>query len=100
VGPWQVQVSVAPANIVTAQVSVGATATQIVAARTGAPGTGRANITLTNTGTATVFIGNSAAVTTATGAALVAGASLTLSTTAAIFGISTATETVSALETF
>ena len=84
------------------QVSVAATATSILAARTGAPGTGRASATITNTTTTAIFIGGSG-VTTSTGTLLpgIVGASITINTTAAIFGIvATGTATVTALESF
>lgn len=74
------------------------TANQIVAARAG-----RAAVTITNlTGAQQVFVGN-AGVTVATGQLIPAtvGASITIPTQAAIFGISaTAAQTVTILETF
>ncbi len=93
---------VGAASLATGQVSVAATATSIATARTGAPGTGRASITLVNTTTTAIYIGGSG-VTTTTGQLLpgVVGASLTLNTTAAIYGIvATGTATVTELETF
>lgn len=92
------------AAINTNQVSVAATAggTLIVAARTGVAGTGRVSATVCNTGTTAVYIGNTG-LTTATGQYLagVAGACLTLNTTAAIYGIvATGTETVAYSETY
>lgn len=88
------------ANFATSQVVANtSTANQLVAARTG-----RGAVTITNiTGAQQVFLGTSAAVTTGTGTLLPAtvGASITIPTTAAIFGISaTAAQTVSILETF
>jgi hypothetical protein len=83
--------------IATAQVSVGTTATQIAALRAG-----RGSVTIENEGTTAVRIGI-AGVTTGNGFLLpgVVGASLTLQTTAAVFGIVAAgTQTVSVLETF
>ncbi|MDE1902157.1 MAG: hypothetical protein KGI37_11060, partial [Alphaproteobacteria bacterium] len=92
------------AAINTNQVSVAATAggTLIVAARTGVAGTGRVSATVCNTGTTAVYIGNTG-LTTSTGQYLagVAGACLTLNTTAAIYGIvATGTETVAYSETY
>jgi hypothetical protein len=92
---------VGAASIATAQVaSVTSAATSILAARTGAVGTGRISATIYNNGTVTVFIGTSG-VTTSTGIPLIAGAALTLDTTAAIYGIVSSTAgSVSAVETF
>lgn len=85
-------------GIATSQVSVGVAATQIVAARAG-----RGAVTITNvTGAQQIFIGV-AGVTATTGTLLPAavGASLTIPTNAAIFGIAlTAAQTVSVLEVF
>lgn len=72
------------------QVSVTTSATQIVAARSG-----RSSVVITTAGTDTVYIGTSA-VTTTTGIPLynVQGASITLDTSAAVYGIATTTTTV------
>jgi hypothetical protein len=70
------------ANIATGQVAVAEAAIVLVAANDA-----RSAVTLTNTGAATVFIGK-ATVTAATGHALAAGASITLRTSAALYGIS------------
>jgi hypothetical protein len=88
-------------NFAPAQVSVGTTATQIVAARPGAIGTGRISVTITNTTTTPIFLGGSG-VTLTTGALLpgIVGASKTISTTAAIFGIAGSAATVTEDETF
>lgn len=80
------------------------TATLIAAARTGAPGTGRVSITIiNNTGSDQICLGG-ATVTAATGLCLpaIAGASMTLNTTAAIYGIAptTAQAKVSFAETY
>ncbi len=94
--------SVGTAAFAATQVSVGSTATSILSARTGAPGTGRASATITNTTTTAIFIGGSG-VTTSTGTLLpgIVGASITINTTAAIFGIvATGTATVTSFETF
>jgi len=86
--------------IATSQASIGTSAALIVAARTGAAGTGRIAATLYNEGTVTVFFGPSG-VTTSTGMPLPAGASATINTTAAIYGISTiASQTIGVMETF
>ena len=88
------------AAIATAQAAPTTTATLIVAARTGAAGTGRVAATVFNSGSTTIFLGASG-VTTSTGLPLLPGASLTLNTTAAIYGItSSGTGAVSAVETF
>ncbi len=84
----------------TSQASVGTTAALIVAARTGVAGTGRICAVLYNGGAATVYVGGSG-VTTSTGQILLAGASMTISTTAAIYGITASgTNVVGVTETF
>jgi hypothetical protein len=84
----------------TSHASIGTTAAQIVAARTGAPGTGRIAVTLYNAGSATVFYGASG-VTATTGMPLPAGSAATLDTTAAIYGIAASgTQTLGVMETF
>jgi hypothetical protein len=91
---------VGPATIAVAQVTIGTSAAQIVAARTGAVGTGRCSVTLNNTGAATIFVGPSG-VTTTTGFPIAAGEIFSFDTTAAMFGISTAVgNVVGVLETF
>lgn len=85
------------ATLATAQVSVGATATQIVAARSG-----RGTVTVTNTTTTDIYLGNSD-VTTTTGTLLVGvkGASITLSFVDALYGIvASGTAAVTAAETY
>lgn len=84
-------------TMATNQVSVATASTQIVAARSG-----RGNVTITNTGTNPVYIGNTG-VTAANGHLLpgVVGASITLPTQTAVFGISTgAAQTVTFVETY
>jgi hypothetical protein len=84
------------------QVALSSTATSIVAARTGVAGTGRVSVTITNTTTTAIYLGGSG-VTTSTGTLLpgIVGASVTLNTTAAVYGIvATGTPTVTALETY
>ena len=84
----------------TALASVGTSATQIVAARAGAIGTGRIAVMLYNNGSQAVFIGGSG-VTSATGLPLGPGGSLTLNTTAAVYGVTASgTVNVGALETY
>jgi hypothetical protein len=88
----------------TNQVAVTTSATAIVSSRVGAPRVGRVAITITNiTGSGQLCIGFTNAVTTGTGLCLpaVAGAAVTLNTTAALWGIATvATQTISYAETF
>lgn len=92
-------------NLATGQVSVPSTAggTVIVAARTGAPGTGRKTVCVTNvTGTAPVYLGASG-LTTSTGDYLAgtAGAGKCWDTQAAVYGIvSSTSQTVSFTETY
>ena len=86
-------------------VSVGTGATLISAARTGVPGTGRVSITVVNTAqTVSLCIGPTSGVTTSNGMCLpaVAGASITLNTTSAIYGVwgDAGTHNVSFAETY
>ena len=90
------------ANFAATQVSCAATATSVVAARTGVSGTGRIAETITNTTTTAIYVGASG-VTTATGQFLpgIVGASLTVNTTAALYCIvASGTATVTSLETY
>lgn len=85
------------ANIATSQVTANATATQLAAQRTG-----RGAITIMNLGTTPVYLG-AAGVTASTGILLpgTAGASVTIPTSAAVFGVaSTGTQGVAVLETY
>lgn len=87
----------ANSSFATSQVSVGASATPIVAARSG-----RGSVTIENTGTTVIYIGNSA-VTTGTGFYLpgVAGAAVTIPSSAALYGITAGgSQTVTVVETF
>lgn len=83
-------------SLATSQVTVGVTATSIAAARAT-----RGSITIVNSGTTDVFIGP-AGVTLVNGVLLsgVKGATITLNTTAAVFGITTVAQIVSVAETF
>lgn len=84
-------------GLATAQVSVGTTATLLAAARVG-----RGSIMLTNLGTVDTWIGGSG-VTTTTGVLLVGtkGATLTIPTSAAVYGIvATGTNSISVSEVF
>lgn len=99
-----IPVSFAPpvgaAAFATAQVTVGTTAGQLAAARTGAPGTGRVSITVINNGTVPIFVGISGVLTT-TGLQVPAGDAITINTTAAVFAISGSTgQSVGVLESF
>ena len=86
--------------LATGQASIGTTAAQIVAARAGAAGAGRIAVTLYNAGSATVYFGASGVATT-TGMPLPAGASATIDTQAAIYGIAASgTQTIGVMETF
>lgn len=86
--------------LATTQVTVG-NSSQIVAPRTGVAGTGRVAVTVVNTTTTSIWVGNSG-VTSLTGLFLppIIGASVTLNTTAGIFGTATSSSNVSAIETF
>ena len=76
----------------TGQVSVTSAATLIIAANAS-----RKGVLITNTGNATVYVGTSG-VTATTGHALPAGASLSLPTLAAVYGIAATSQTVTFLE--
>ena len=99
--------SVAPANnpvgaaaYAVTSVTVATTATPLVAARSGAVGTGRVSVTLQNTGTSTVFLGNTG-LTATNGWPLLPGAVITLNTTAIVYGlVASGTGSTSALETY
>lgn len=96
VNAWPVAIA-APANFTPAQVSVASTATLIAAQRTT-----RQLISIVNTTTTAIYIGGSG-VTTTTGQLLpgVVGASITVPTTAALYGIvATGTATVTEAETY
>ncbi|HEY7298559.1 MAG TPA: hypothetical protein VH684_11540 [Xanthobacteraceae bacterium] len=83
------------ANISTAQVSVGTSATQIVSARAG-----RNQLVIANHGTTAVYIGGSG-VATSTGILLpgTVGATITIPTSAAVYGIvASGSQTVGVLE--
>lgn len=84
------------ASFATAQVTVGTTNTQIAAARTG-----RRAITIENLGTGAFYVGVTG-VTVANGYLVpgVLGATVTIPTQAAVFGIAAAAQAVSVLETF
>ena len=92
---------VGSATLATGQSAGFTTSTLIVAARTGAPGTGRHNVTITNLGTVDTYCGNTG-VTTSTGELLVGikGASITLDSTAAIYCAAGSSSTVSYAETY
>jgi hypothetical protein len=92
--PVQAQTSAVPFD--TLQVSVLSTATAL------APANGnRTGLLLTNPGSIGVYIGNSASVTTSTGAFLPGGGSISLPTRAPVFAISSgATQVITGLETF
>ena len=81
------------ATLSTGQVSVGTAATQIIGANTN-----RYEVVITNPSTVTVYVGGSG-VSTTTGHAIPAGGSITLKSTAAIYGVvATATQTVTYAE--
>ena len=92
---------VGSAAFAASQATVGTSGALIVAARTGAIGTGRIAATIYNNGTATIFVGTSTGVLTTTGFPVAPGAALVINTTAALYGISTvAAQNVGVLETF
>ncbi len=86
------------ANFAPAQISVGAAATQIVAARAG-----RQTVTLINTGATAFYIGPSPSVAPATGVLIPAGVgvSITLAYCGALYGVTVSgTASVSAYELY
>jgi hypothetical protein len=80
-------------NFITAQVAV---TTSAAKAWTGQAGID--SITLYNAGSATAYIGNSAAVTSSTGFPLIAGAALTMESTADIYAIGAASTTLAIIQ--
>jgi len=107
IDPSSTSQPVGSGSINTGQATVGASATLIVASRignggngAGGAGTGRTAVTISNNGTAVIFIGP-AGVTTATGMAIYQNTSVTLNTTAAIYGVvASSTQPATYLETF
>ena len=79
--------SVGSAGFAVGQGSATTTAASAVAARTGAPGTGRTGLTLYNTSAVPMYIGASSSVTASNGKLVPAYSSITLPTQAAIFAI-------------
>jgi hypothetical protein len=106
VAPAKAQMAAGAANGATGQVTAGTgpPATLIAAQRTGGPGQGRVSITITNkTGSDSLCVGFSSSVTPSTGECLppIAGASITLNTTQAIYGVvPSSPQVVSFAETF
>jgi hypothetical protein len=91
--------AVGSAALATSQASIGTAAAQIVAARAGGPGAGRIAATIYNAGSATVYFGPSGVAST-TGMPLPAGASATVNTQAAIYGIAASgIQTLGVMET-
>ncbi len=88
--------SSAPTTIATGQVSVGTSSTLVVAARTG-----RTSVTITMLGGVDAYLGVTG-VTTSTGTLLLGakGASFTLNTSAAVYGVAASTVSVSYEEEF
>lgn len=86
-------------NLATTQVSVGATATLIVASHSG-----RSNLVIINQGAVSVCLGNSASVTSANGLCLPPGSTsyvgISLPYTGALYGIAASTDVVSVGEIF
>jgi hypothetical protein len=79
----------------TSQVSVTASATPILPANSS-----RSGVSIVNTGSTTVYIGNSASVTTSTGYPVLASSAVGFATTLAIFGVTaSSSSTVGVLET-
>jgi hypothetical protein len=79
-------------NFTTAQVAVTTSAAKVVTGQAGID-----TVTLYNTGPATAFIGNSASVTSSNGFPLIAGAAITMESTADIFAIGAAATTLSVI---
>ena len=89
---------------VTSIATTGSTATTLVSSRTGVAGTGRVAVTIVNTGSVTVYIGATNGVTASGGtggAAIAPGASRTIETQAAVYGvIASGTGSCDVLETY
>ncbi len=95
--------SVGAASGTTGQVTITGSATQIVAARTGVPGTGRLAVIITNTGATDVYIGFTAGVTIATGDLLAGtkGAFVSIPYDGAVWGITGgSSQTVTYMEVY
>jgi len=91
---------VGAASIATAQASVTTTAALVLAARAGAPGSGRVAATFYNGGAVTIYLGPFGVAPSA-GFALAPGATFTFNTTAAFYGVTASgTANLSILETF
>jgi hypothetical protein len=107
IDPTSTSPPVGSGSIVSGQATVGTSSTLIVAARTGVggnglgqTGTGRQSVTISNGGTATIFVGPTG-VTTSNGLAIAQNTSVTLYTAAAVYGVvASATQPASYLETF
>jgi hypothetical protein len=80
-------------NFTTAQVAVTTSAAKVWTGQAGGD-----TVTLYNTGAATVYIGNSAAVTSANGFPIIAGAALVMETTADIYAIGAAATTLAVIQ--
>lgn len=76
------------------QIAVATASTQIVAARAG-----RASVTIANPAAAALFVGPTG-VTVSTGHSIPAGGSLTLNTSAAVFGVAAAGQTATFIEAY
>jgi hypothetical protein len=95
-------IPVGAGNIATNQATMTSVASLIVAARPGAPGTGRINALIENFGGIDVYVGGPS-VTVGTGIKLPspAGTSMSIDTTAALYGIvASGSQTVGVLETY
>ena len=107
IDPASTSPPVGSGSIVSGQATVGTSSTLIVAARTGVggygsgvAGTGRQSVTISNGGTATIFVGPTG-VTTSNGLAIAQNTAVTLNTAAAVYGVvAAATQPASYLETF
>lgn len=83
-------------HVNTNQASMSASAAIIVASRSS-----RHAVTIINTGTVTVFLGNSSSVTTADGFPLPAGEAITLNSESSFYGVTaSSTATVGYIETY
>jgi hypothetical protein len=80
-------------NFTTAQVAVTTSAAKVVSGQAGGD-----TVTLYNSGSATAYIGNSAAVTTATGFPVPANSSLTMESTADIYAIGASATTLAVMQ--
>lgn len=94
-------INVGSSSLVTNQLNISNTITNIANSRTGNNGIGRISITLFNYGNNVIYVSGSNNVTTSNGFPITQYSSITLNTTSAIYGItSSGNSLISIMETF